>query len=90
MKWSALLDSLTKTVADPGFQEAIFQQDDFMIAKVLHKEVNISKPIYLGMVITEFVKLHMYEFYYDVLHSFFGWQNIKLCMTDTDSLLSKL
>ena len=42
------------------------------------------------MVITELAKLHMYEFYYDVLQPFFGYQNLELCMTDTDSLLIKV
>ena len=52
----------SKIVADLGFQGAIFQQDDFMMAKVLHKEVELNKPIYIGMVTTD-----MYEFYYDAL-----------------------
>lgn len=79
-----------KIVANPGFQGAIFQQDDFMMATVLHKEIELDKPIYIGMVITELAKLHMYEFYYDVLQPFFGYQNLELCMTDTDSLLIKV
>ena len=83
------VEEFNKVVADPGFRGAIFQQDDFMIATVLYKEVEITKPIYLGMVITELAKLHMYEFYYDILQPFFGYQNLELCMTDTDSLLLK-
>ena len=84
------VEEFNKVVADPGFHGAIFQQDDFMIATVLYKEVEITKPIYLGMVITELAKLHMYEFYYDILQPFFGWQNLELCMTDTDSLFLKV
>ena len=77
-------------VADPGFQGVTFHQDDFMIAMVLYKEIEINKPIYLGMVITELAKLHMYVFYYDILQPFFGWQNFELYMTDTDSLFLKV
>ncbi len=28
----------------------------------------------------------MYEFYYNFLIEKYGWENIKVCMTDTDSL----
>ena len=32
----------------------------------------------------------MHEFYCDVLQPFFDYQNLKLCMSDTDSLLIKV
>ena len=80
----------TKTVMNPGFRGHIFVQDNFMIARVLYQQLTLNKPCYLGATITELAKLHMFEFYYDVLQPFFGWENVKLCMTDTDSLLLEI
>jgi hypothetical protein len=42
--------------------------------------------MYVGMVILEVSKLHMYAFFYDVLKPKFG-SNIRLAYTDTDSFI---
>ena len=61
-----------------------------MLAKMKHTSVDFNKPIYLGATITELAKLHMFEFYYDVLMDHFSKDNLRLCMTDTDSLLCEV
>ena len=38
----------------------------------------------------ELTKLHMFEFYYDVLMDHFGKGNLRLCMSDTDSLICEI
>ena len=83
-------DEYNKTVRDPGFKGYCFLSDCLMVAKMSHTSFTFSKPIYLGATITELAKLHMYEFYYDVLQKHFGWENVRLCMTDTDSLLVEI
>lgn len=44
----------------------------------------MDKPIFLGMTILDISKLHMYQFYYDVLKKKYN-EHIKLVYTDTDS-----
>lgn len=80
-------EDFNKVVRDPGFDGYVFHSDNLMIAKLKHSSFAFNKPIYLGATITELAKLHMYEFFYDVLCDHFGWENVHLCMTDTDSLL---
>ena len=46
----------------------------------------MNKPMYAGFSILEFSKLKMFEHYYDYLKPKYG-ERIKLCFTDTDSLL---
>lgn len=90
LKFISTDTSYERTVAKPGFDGYVFFNDNLMIAKLLHEKINFNKPIYLGATITELAKLHMYEFYYDKVQPFFGWENVKLCMTDTDSLLLEI
>ena len=44
----------------------------------------MNKPIYLGFVVLELLKLHMYETYYDNLKLYFGQENLQLHYIDTD------
>ena len=58
----------------------------FMIMEMGKKVVELNKPIYAGFTILDFSKLHMYKFHYDVMKEKYD-NDIKLLMTDTDSLV---
>ena len=51
------------------------------------KEVLMDKPIYLGLAVLEFSKLHMYETYYDKVQPYFGQENIELHYIGTDAFV---
>lgn len=51
-----------------------------------HTKAVLIKPIVIGCTILEFVKLAMYEFYYDCLLPTFGDKD-RLWFTDTDSFI---
>ena len=46
----------------------------------------MNKPVYLGLLILEFSKILMYEFWYDYVKLKYD-KNSKLCYMDTDSLI---
>ena len=48
--------------------------------------VELNKPIYMGLSILDYSKVHMYSFYYDVLKPKYQ-DDIKLIYTDTDSFV---
>ena len=48
--------------------------------------VELDKPIYMGLSILDYSKIHMYSFYYDVLKPKYN-DKIKLAYTDTDSCI---
>lgn len=79
-----------KTQSLPGFVRNVFCSDRITIADVKHEEIYFNKPIYLGGTITELAKLHMYQFYYDMVIPHWGRENVKLLMTDTDSLMLEI
>ena len=54
---------------------------------IKQSDVLMEKPIYLGFVVLEISKLHMYETYYDILQQYFEKENLHLHYMDTDSLI---
>ena len=48
-----------------------------------------NKPIYIGVCILELYKLHMYQYYYDVMKKKYD-DKIKLFYTDTDSFIFQI
>ena len=64
---------------------SIFNTDLAMVENFRAKAV-LSKPIAVRCAILEFVKLVMYEFYYDCLLPTFG-DRLRVCFTDTDSFV---
>ena len=48
--------------------------------------MKLNKPIYIGVCIVELSKLHMYQYYYDVMKKKYD-DKIKLLYTDTDSFI---
>jgi hypothetical protein len=50
--------------------------------------MKLNKPIYIGVCILELSKLHMYQFYYDVLKKKYN-DKVTLAYTDTDSFIFK-
>ena len=51
--------------------------------------VELNKPIYMGMSILDYSKIHMYSFHYDVLKPKYD-DKTKLVYTDTDSYVIKV
>ena len=84
------VDQYYKIVSKTGFNGSVFQQDDFMIAKVLYESITYEKPLYLGATITEYAKYLMFDFYYNVLLDYYDETRVKLLFTDTDSLMLEI
>ena len=54
--------------------------------KKIKVNMNMNKPVYLGLTILEVSKTLMYQFWYDYMTPKYG-DNIKLCYMDTDSFI---
>src|SRR2546421_4796598 len=78
-----------KLTSDPSFKSRkIFSEN--LVAIHRHKtEVNLNRPIYISICVLDLSKLCMYQFYYDTLKARYGGR-IRLCYTDTDSLLVQI
>ena len=72
-------------VSKPGFKRFRIFSEDLVGVELIKPSIILDKPIYLGAAILDLSKLLMYRFWYDTLKK--RYNNIKLCMTDTDSVL---
>ena len=86
---SDLIDNirrLEKCLNNPTMKSRHFINDKLIGIEKIKSVVKLNKPIYIGMVILDLSKLHMYKFYYDVLKEKYN-DKIKLAYTDTDSFV---
>lgn len=77
---------LIKLAASPRITTFVAFSENFAEVAMKKRSVLIDKPIYAGLTVLELSKHLMYNFYYNLAVSKYG-KNVKLCMTDTDSLL---
>ena len=70
-----------------GIQKSYENYYSFTLKK---NAVVMVKAIYVGFVVLELSKLHMYETYYDTLQPYFGQENLQLHYIDTDGMFSSM
>src|SRR5271156_6848184 len=73
-----------KYQSKPNFENTVSFTDTLKAVKMRRKTITFNKPIYIGVGVLEHSKLHMYEFYYDVLNPKYG-DKVELIGMDTDS-----
>ena len=77
---------LLKLIKQPNFQNAYQISNRLALVESKPIKTVFNKPIYMGAVILETSKLHMYQFWYDYLKVKYG-NKIQLIYTDTDSFV---
>ena len=80
-------DKYLKLVADPRFLEAKVFNNELVAVHMLQRTINLNKPVYSGMSILDLSKIYMYDFHYDYIIPKYGFKNVRLLMTDTDSFI---
>jgi hypothetical protein len=74
-------------VASPHFKSANLIGDEFAVVIMTKTKYLLNKPIFAGQKILDASKLVIAKHWHDVLIPTFGYENIRLGMSDTDSLL---
>ena len=67
-------------VNKPLFKHRHIINEDLVIVEKNKHTVELNKPIYMGMSILDYSKIHMYSFSYDVLKPKYRNQNIKIIL----------
>ena len=75
-----------KLVSEPNYHTMKLIEENLSIIEMKKVTVKMNKLIYLRLSILEISKTTMYEFWYDYIKRKYG-DMVKLCYTDTDSLV---
>ena len=79
-------EKMLKLIKQPNFQNSYQISNRLAIFESKPIKTVFNKPIYMGAVILETSKLHMYEFWYNHFKVKYN-EKIKLIYTDTDSFV---
>ena len=71
----------------PNFKSGTLFGKNLMGCEMGKIKVVMKKPVYLGQEILDLSKIIMYEFHYDYMVPKYGFEKLKLCYMDTDSLI---
>ena len=77
-------EKLLKSIKEPNFEQIHKISDKQVLVQLKPIKTKFNKPIYLGSIILETSKLHMYKFWYNYLKVKYD-DNVNLIYTDTDS-----
>ena len=75
-----------KLIRQPNFQNAYQISNKLCLVESKPIKTIFNEPIFLGAVILETSKLHMYQFWYDHLKEKYN-SKVELVYTDTDSFI---
>lgn len=75
-----------KYISAPNFKNLSIISDSLVAVQLEPAKIILDRPIYVGFSILELAKTHLYNFHYSVMQKMYG-KKLKLCYTDTDSLL---
>lgn len=75
-----------KLLADPRYKNSHQINENLVGIERTKKQVYLNKPIAIGVAILDLSKMHMYNFFYNVLKKRYG-ENVRLLYTDTDSFI---
>ena len=78
-----------RLVSEPNYHTTKWFSENLLAIEMKKTKVKMNKPIYLGLLILEFSKILMYEFWYGYMKSKYG-DNVKLCYMDTDSFIMNI
>lgn len=75
-----------KYISAPNFKNLSVISESLIAIQLQQTKIILDRPIYIGFTILELAKSHLYNFHYSVMKHIYK-NCIKLCYTDTDSLL---
>src|SRR5438552_6544849 len=77
-------EKIIRYQSKPNFVRTVEFNENLKAVKLNKKTITFNKPIYVGVAVLELSKLHMYNFYYNVLKKKYG-DNVEAVRMDTDS-----
>jgi hypothetical protein len=76
---------MLRCIANPLYEKSTIFNENLIAVHKRKNNINLNKPIIIGMCILDLSKCLMYDFYYNTLKTTYN-DKMKLLFTDTDSL----
>ena len=76
----------SKLASEPNYNGTMYIFNNLLIMEMKQREGYMNKPLNLGQAIFDYIKMLMYEFWYDYLQPMYN-DKIELCYMDTDSFI---
>ena len=76
-------------VSEPNYHTTKFFRENLLAIEMKKTQINMNKPVYLGLSILILSKTVMFEFWYDYVKPKHG-EKAKLCCMDTDNFIVKI
>lgn len=83
------IEAYENYVSRLNFKQAKVIHENLVSLELKYPSFTITKPFFIGAIILELAKYHMYNFHYNVMKEHFG-EKLQLLYTDTDSLLYEI
>eukprot|EP00966_Prymnesium_polylepis_P161764 3738937-Prymnesium_polylepis.1 len=89
--WVTSSEQFLKEARKPSYHGNCIKYSETLLA-LQHKvtDVTLNKPIQIGQAVLDISKVCMFDFHYNVMQPHFGQDNLKMLMTDTDSLVYEI
>ncbi len=81
---------LLKLAAKSNYVSGQIYKEDLVSVMMKQRSVLLDKPISIGATVLDLTKLHMLRFYYGYLLPKYGFDNVEVGMSDTDSFLIRI
>jgi hypothetical protein len=79
-----------KIISHPTYKSHSIIDEDLVAFSRTKEIVKLNKPIYCGLAVLDLSKLVMYDFHYNYMIKNYGYEKVKLLMTDTDSFVYRV
>ena len=76
-------------VSEPNYHTTKFFRENLLAIEMKKTQINMNKPVYLGLSILNLSKTGMFEFWYDYVKPKYG-EKAKLCCMDTGNFIVKI
>ena len=87
IKLLMIVEKYLHMVMCSNFKSGVLFGENLMGCEMGKIKVVMNKPVYLGQAILDLSKIVMHEFHYDYMVPKYGFEKLKLCYINTDSLV---
>ena len=84
------ITKVLEQMAKPTLDSFTIINENLVLIKRKKRNLTLDAPIYLGFSILDYAKVRILDFHYNTMMKLYTPQNLRICMSDTDSFLYEI